>query len=159
MRVSVPRRQQRRLFLTSIHTPSFDLHHRSLQLFPPLSFSLSALSHSPTYISHPMAECISVAMATQSGAFGFPGEASHSLDPVLCLCGRQRDCLPGLRVRASVAVRRNAGQDVGRKFQSRCEKHTQRWLKLRPKCTEDMNHGPQGPTYTLTHSSAGCSGP
>lgn len=40
--------------------------------------SPSALSHSPTYISHPTAECISVAMATQSGAPRFPGEASHS---------------------------------------------------------------------------------
>lgn len=60
----------------------------------------SALSHSPTSISHPTAECISVAMATQSGAPRFPGEASHSWT-LQCVSPNTE----GLRTSASLSSR------------------------------------------------------
>lgn len=92
--------------------------------------SIRTASLSPTSIfSRPAAECIRVAMATQSLAPRFPGEASHSWT-LYCVSSNTGGL--GLSVQgcagASVAARRNAGQDVCRKFQSRCEKHIQRWL-------------------------------
>lgn len=42
---SVPWRLRRRLFLTSVHAPSFDLHRRSLPFFPPPPPRCVSLAH------------------------------------------------------------------------------------------------------------------
>lgn len=87
--------------------------------------ALFPTSPSPTYISHP------------DGGMHRRSHGNRS--------GERLDFV-------AAASRRNAGQDVGRKFHSRCEKHSQRWLQMWAECTEDMEDGPSPRPRSHTHA-------
>lgn len=125
------------------------------------SFSHLAIrtaSLSPTSIfSRPAAECIRVAMATQSVAPRFPGEASHSWT-LYCVSSNTE----GLGLSSKAARVRpwpRAGM-LDRMYaeNSRVDaKSTPRGgCNWRLQADGTLTTVPRGPIYTLTHSSARC---
>lgn len=120
--------------------------------------SIRTASLSPTSIfSRPAAECIGVAMATQSVAPRFPGEASHSWT-LYCVSSNTEGL--GLSSRAARARPWPRAGMLDRMYAENSRVHVKSTprggCKWELQADGTLTTVPRGPIYTLTHSSARC---